>query len=347
MRREVTRAGRNDASTPEPPVVETMRIDLHCHTEVSRDSTIPLSQRPARCWQRAIRVQAITDHNEIRGALELRERVDAEGSDPVILIGEEITTSEGEIVGLFLTERIEAGLSPEETVARIKAQGGPALLPHGFDPWNYSTLHPEARERIASAVDIVEAFNARVSRHRWNQAAAEWARARGLPISAGSDAHTLADIGSAWVEVPMQPIRGPKDLLRALRQGTPTGEWQHPLLTLIERMLERHRHRYRARRRGASGWRRRRHRPSRAKHLRVWIVAAQVGTGDRGIARGVAVRAGMGAGVVGANIGGSIAAAARARRLRLKIQGQIRAQSGDHVWIHAVCLMHIREGIHQ
>ena len=106
-----------------------MRIDLHCHTEVSRDSTIPLSQRPARCWQRAIRVQAITDHNEIRGALELRERVDAEGSDPVILIGEEITTSEGEIVGLFLTERIEAGLSPEETVARIKAQGGACAAP--------------------------------------------------------------------------------------------------------------------------------------------------------------------------------------------------------------------------
>jgi len=214
-----------------------MRIDLHCHTYVSGDSITPIEDIPARCRERNIAVQAITDHREIRGAQQLKalveEEADEAGNDLTIIVGEEVKTWEGELIGLFLKERIESGLSPEETVRQIKAQGGLVLLPHGFDPLKLIRLRPEARERIAASIDIVETFNARVSRPRWNRLATEWAAARGKPMSAGSDAHTLDAIGRAWVETPDQPIEGPQDLLVALRQGTPKGTWTHPLLDVV------------------------------------------------------------------------------------------------------------------
>ncbi len=214
-----------------------MRIDLHCHTHISGDSGTSIGAIPARCRARDIAVQAITDHGQIRGAQQLRALVedDPHGAtdDLTIVVGEEIKTREGELIGLFLDRRIEPGLSPEETVRQIKAQGGLVLLPHGFDPLKPVRLRPEARERIAASIDIVETFNARVSRPRWNRAAAEWAAARGKPMSAGSDAHTLRSIGRAWVETPDRPVEGPQDLLEALRRGTTAGAWTHPLVDTV------------------------------------------------------------------------------------------------------------------
>ena len=125
---------------------KTMRIDLHCHSEVSWDCITPLALLPGRCREQGITVQAVTDHNEIWGAQRLKAMVENRDSAPInvqldeeagpltIIIGEEISTSEGELIGLFLSQKIEPGLSPEETVQRIKDQGGLVLLPHGFDP---------------------------------------------------------------------------------------------------------------------------------------------------------------------------------------------------------------------
>ena len=211
-----------------------MRIDLHCHTEASSDCKTSISKILARARVKGIAVQAVTDHNEVWGAQELQTLAEAqdEREVPTIIVGEEVSTREGEIIGLFLSECIPRGLSPEETVGRIKAQGGLVLIPHGFDPLKRHRLKPEALARIADDVDIVEAFNARISRPRWNRAAAAWADARGLLKSAGSDAHTLADVGTAWVEAPGRPVRSPADLLEALRLGTVSGRWTHPLLAL-------------------------------------------------------------------------------------------------------------------
>jgi hypothetical protein len=211
-----------------------MRIDLHCHTSISRDSTTPIDLIPERCRETGINVQAITDHHHVSNAQELRDAVAEPGElhapDLTVIVGEEIWTSEGELIGLFLEERIEGGLSPEETVARIREQGGLVLLPHGFDPRKRSQLAPAARQRIVGEIDIVETFNTHVSSRQYNERAYEWAEARGLPMSAGTDAHTLGEIGTAWVEVPRRPIRGPEDLLDALEDGVPTGEWKHPLI---------------------------------------------------------------------------------------------------------------------
>jgi predicted metal-dependent phosphoesterase TrpH len=227
-----------------------MKMDLHCHTEASYDCTTPLEAIIERCLRQEVAVQAITDHNEIWGALELQAMLagvangsKAKPADLTLIVGEEITTSEGEIIGLFLHEKIEAGLTPEETVRQIKAQGGLVLLPHGFDPLKRWRLKPEARERIADIIDIVETFNARVSRPRWNRAGVTWAEERGLCMSAGSDAHTLSDIGSAWVEIPRQRITSPAELLGALTGGTPVGRWTHPALAFGYKMWDQTRRR--------------------------------------------------------------------------------------------------------
>jgi predicted metal-dependent phosphoesterase TrpH len=228
-----------------------MQIDLHCHSEASYDCDTLLRSFPQRCKERNIRVQAITDHNQIWGAQKLQE-IAQEGAEEkgvklTVIVGEEVSTREGEIIGLFLVERIDPGLRPEETVERIKAQGGLVLLPHGFDPMKRWRLQPEARQRISDSIDLVETFNARISQPRWNRAAVAWAQDHKALMSAGSDAHTLADIGSAWVETPYQAIGGPEDLLRALEGGTPVGEWTHPGIAFAYKLWDRTRRRFASR----------------------------------------------------------------------------------------------------
>ncbi|HDQ71513.1 MAG TPA: PHP domain-containing protein [Chloroflexi bacterium] len=219
-----------------------MKIDLHCHTEYSGDSSTPIGAVPARCREQDIAVQAITDHGTIEGAQKIRTMVeiqeDGELPGLTIIVGEEITTRAGELVGLFLDESIPHYLSAEETVRRIKAQQGLVLLPHGFDPWKRYRLRPEVRERIADSIDIIETFNASVSRRRWNREAVAWAETHGALMSAGSDAHTLASIGRAWVEVSTRPIRGPEDLLAAMEGGVPMGRWSNPILGFLYKVWD-------------------------------------------------------------------------------------------------------------
>jgi predicted metal-dependent phosphoesterase TrpH len=217
-----------------------MRIDLHCHSEASPDSSSPFIDIANRCVEKEISVQAITDHNCIWGAQELQQYVNARSDLPLtIIVGEEISTTEGELIGLFLTKKVEAGLPPGETVSKIKEQGGLVLLPHGFDPLKRWHLKMEARKKISSSIDIVETFNSRISRPYWNRAAARWAEEQGVVMSAGSDAHTVADVGNAWVEVPARPIRSPQDLLSALAEGTPMGVWTHPVIAFLYKMVDR------------------------------------------------------------------------------------------------------------
>ena len=229
---------------PADKPANVMRLDLHCHSEASADCITPLEQFPVRCREQGIDVQAITDHNEIWGAQRLKELA---GDDLTVIVGEEVSTSEGEIIGLFLKEKIPKGLSPEETVAEIKVQGGLVLLPHGFDPAKRYRLRPEARQRIENDIDIVEVFNTRVSRRKWNLAASRWALTHGLPASGGSDAHTLKDIGSAWTDVPARTVDTPESLLEVLQNEAARvdGEWTHPAVALAYKGWDFLRDRYR------------------------------------------------------------------------------------------------------
>jgi predicted metal-dependent phosphoesterase TrpH len=162
-----------------------------------------------RCRQLGLSAIVLTDHDGIAGAQSL---VDA--SQPTI-IGEEILTSEGELIGLFLKTAVPKGLSPEETVAAIKEQGGLVYLEHPYDTTRRN-LREEAIERIAGHIDVVEVLNGR-SQPEANRRAEDLRSTLGVPGGAGSDAHTLGEIGSVYVE--MEAFDGPHDFLAKLRNG--------------------------------------------------------------------------------------------------------------------------------
>jgi predicted metal-dependent phosphoesterase TrpH len=193
-----------------------LRVDMHLHTNRSFDSLNDPDAVVRVALERGIDRVCITDHNEISAALELRERYPEH-----VIVGEEVKTAEGvDLIGLFLRERIAKGTPARETCERIRAQGGVVYVPHPFagGKGGGGRILPE----IADLVDAVEGFNARIHFPRLNEAAVVWARARGLAIGAGSDAHTLREVGRAYVEVPHFDDE-PTAFLAALRQGTIRG----------------------------------------------------------------------------------------------------------------------------
>ncbi|OGN96670.1 MAG: hypothetical protein A2Z77_01395 [Chloroflexi bacterium RBG_13_51_36] len=194
-----------------------IRADLHIHTCYSIDSLTPLDKIIERCLELAINCIAVADHNTIAGALRLREIAPFK-----VIIAEEILTPAGEIMGLFLTERISQGLSPQETISRIRSQGGLVAIPHPFGrslPWN---ARPLTSVDILSQVDIVETFNSRTPFSGSIARAGRLAREHGKVASVGSDAHTPGEIGRAYVEMP--EFDGPTDFLNSLAQGKIFGQ---------------------------------------------------------------------------------------------------------------------------
>jgi len=215
-----------------------MRIDLHCHTEASNDCQTRLTDVPSRCRSQNIQVQAITDHNVIWGAQQLQACVRDQGLETIlsIIVGEEVSTRQGEIIGLFLQEMVPAGLNADETAEIIHAQGGLVLLPHGFDPFKRHRLRSEVRESLADHIDIVESFNAQISAPHWNRVAEVWATQHHLPISGGSDAHTLTQIGRGWIETHDCFVQRPDDLIKALWTGDVAGKWIHPVPSFLNKV---------------------------------------------------------------------------------------------------------------
>jgi predicted metal-dependent phosphoesterase TrpH len=191
-------------------------VDLHNHTDRSYDACNTLADYERAHAAGRFDVLAITDHNRIDGALDLRPRA----SFPVI-VGMEIDTSDGELIGLFLSEPIPPGLSARTTAERIRAQKGLVYLQHPFYRLVRRPLRPATRDELADGglVDVVEGRNGGPFSGRPDAAARRWATERGLPLGAGSDAHEPPDIGRCGVSVPPGPLE-PESLLALLRQGT-------------------------------------------------------------------------------------------------------------------------------
>lgn len=191
-----------------------LRVDMHVHTRTSKDSLNPYDGIVPAMDAAGIDRAVICDHDRIEGALRMHE-----AAPERILVGEEVKTREGpDIIGIFLRELIPKGTPIRETCERIREQGGVVYVPHPFDTRRSGA--GAMLDRIADLVDVVEAHNARTFRPVLNAMGEAWALARGVPLGAGSDAHTLGEIGTAYVEVPpFQPTR--ESFLAALRAGGP------------------------------------------------------------------------------------------------------------------------------
>jgi len=217
-----------------------MKIDMHVHTCHSKDATLSLETIMESCRRRGLDGVAITDHNTIAGALALKEI-----SPFLVIVGEEIDTTRGEILGLFLKEEIPGGLTPEEAMARIREQGGLVGVSHPLDRLRRSALGQKALLEIWEELDFLEGFNSRVTLPADNLRAQTFAQTKGLPLTAGSDAHTAYEIGRAYVEMPN--FNGREGFLEALKEaqifGRLTPPWIHIVTTWIKlrRRLSSHR----------------------------------------------------------------------------------------------------------
>lgn len=200
-----------------------VRVDLHVHTMWSGDSTTTPDELVHAVADSGLDVLCITDHNAIAGAVELGERLGCR-----VIVGEELRTAAGEIIGLFLTERVPMGIGHVEAARRIRDQGGIVYIPHPFDPMRRN-LSEAALYELAEAdlIDAVEVLNAKTSLASLNRRAAAFADEFGIVHGAGSDGHVPDALGAAYVEI--EDFDGPHEFLAALATGTVIGHhWDEP-----------------------------------------------------------------------------------------------------------------------
>jgi predicted metal-dependent phosphoesterase TrpH/glycosyltransferase involved in cell wall biosynthesis len=188
-------------------------VDLHMHTDHSYDCATPVEVLLAEAKARGLGAIAITDHNEISGAREALARADGIR----VIVGEEVKTADqGEVIGLFIEEKIPRGMTLQETIAEIKRQGGLVYVPHPFDRL-HSVPDYEHLLAVLDEVDAIEVFNPRVAITEFNDEAARFAAKYRIPAGAGSDAHVPQGLGS--VRIRMREFDGPDEFLESLRDA--------------------------------------------------------------------------------------------------------------------------------
>jgi len=207
-----------------------IKVDMHTHSEYSPDSRTPLASQAAAIRAAGLNVVCATDHNTIEGALRLRDLADGFR----VIVGEEVSSRDGEIIGLFLDKPVPRGLSAEETIARIHDQGGLVSVPHPFSRNRRFHLRRSALERVWQDIDCIEVFNAREAFTQDNVRAAAFAKDKGLPGAVGSDAHRASEIGRAWVEV--EDFAGRDDFIAALREGSVIGKLTGNYIHVLTRL---------------------------------------------------------------------------------------------------------------
>jgi predicted metal-dependent phosphoesterase TrpH len=200
-----------------------LKADLHIHTEYSMDCNTPLETIVNRCLEIGINCIAIADHGTAEGALKIQAIAPF-----TVIVAEEVLTTQGEIMGMFLKDTIPSGLSVEQTLSRIKAQDALVCIPHPFDTFRGSALNAKTIYKIVEQIDIIEVFNSRAILYRDSTRAQLFAQKHGIPGSAGSDAHTVGEIGNAYVEMP--EFNGRDDFLQALAKGRIWGHRTNPLV---------------------------------------------------------------------------------------------------------------------
>lgn len=178
-----------------------LNIDLHTHSEASPDGGLSIKDYETALSTKLLDYIAVTDHNTIDFALELNKKLGDQ-----IIVGEEIMTLSGEIIGLYLTENIPAHLPLDETIERIKSQGGLVYIPHPFEKVR-SGLSLSNIEKIADKIDIVEVINGRALSLKHQRQANEFATWHSIPVCASSDAHGWHGWSQTYTTIAKKPTK--------------------------------------------------------------------------------------------------------------------------------------------
>lgn len=201
------------------------KVDLHAHTIYSRDCLTPVAALIGEARAKGLDKIAVTEHNNLAGALAAKAL-----APDLVIVGEEIKTTHGEIIAYFVKECVPKGLSPQETIKRLRDQGAVISVPHPLDSLRRSAMGRENLMEIIDQVDALEVLNARCVRAADNLATAELALAHGKLVTAGSDAHTLFEVGRCTVMMP-EFDDDAESFRDALEQARPQGEvspfWPH------------------------------------------------------------------------------------------------------------------------
>lgn len=214
------------------PLIE---VDLHMHTDHSGDCATPVDVLLQTARDRGLGAIAITDHNEVSGALEARE-IAREMGDIKVIVAEEVKTAEqGEVIGLFIEEKIPKGMTMAETIAAIRAQGGLVYVPHPFDRF-HSVPDYEHLLEIVEEVDILEVFNPRVALTAFNEEAVRFASKYRIVPGAGSDSHVAQALGS--VRVRIHDFEGPAEFLEAMRDADITRKHKNLVYVQALKLLQ-------------------------------------------------------------------------------------------------------------
>lgn len=201
------------------------KVDLHTHTIYSKDCLTQTAKLVEQARRVGLQKIAITEHNRLDGALVAKAM-----APELIIVGEEIKTTHGEIIAYFVKEEVPRGLSPQETIARLRDQGAVISIPHPLDSVRTSAMRLTNVLQVIDLVDALEVLNARCVLDRDNVAAAALAQEHGKLLTAGSDAHTPAELGRCYLEMPPFEDNG-ASFLAALAQAKVGGMispfWPH------------------------------------------------------------------------------------------------------------------------
>jgi len=205
-----------------------LRVEFHCHTNSSEDSLTSPKKLVDICRRKGIDRVVVTDHNSIAGA-RAAHLLDPE----LVIVGEEILTTKGEILAAYVTEEIPPFLSPRETIKHLKSQGAFISISHPFDKlrkggWQEGDLH-----EIISDVDAIEVFNSRCMNPGFNRLARAFAEKHNIPGTVGSDAHAAFELGRSLLL--LDQFEGPDEMRKVIRGGIPQVKWSPPWVHLSSR----------------------------------------------------------------------------------------------------------------
>jgi len=205
-----------------------LRVEFHCHTIASKDSLTRPHDLADACRLKGIDRVVITDHNTIAGARA------AQALDPeLVIVGEEILTTRGEILAAFVREEIPAGLSPQETIQRLKDQGAFISVSHPFDRFRSGAWLEADLLEILPLVDAIEVYNSRCMFPWFNDEARQFAERHDVAGTVGSDAHAAFELGRSLLL--LDQFEGPEEMRKVIRKGIPNTRWSPPWFHLTSR----------------------------------------------------------------------------------------------------------------